>query len=120
VLGKPVLPDDARRWPCHPSSIPNGIFRLGYDSWQNWRMPNEQKITLGQMRQSGLPWLQVCCGDHKCAHSVVIDADCWPESLRLSDLEALFVCTVCGHRGADVRPRFEHTRTGNRRMKDAS
>lgn len=35
---------------------------------------------------------------------MVIDADCWPQSLRLSDLAELFVCPVCGHRGAEVRP----------------
>jgi len=67
----------------------------------------EQTITLGQMRQSGAGRLHVFCGDYKCSHSVVIDADCWPESLRLSDLEALFVCSVCGHRGADVRPDYQ-------------
>lgn len=67
----------------------------------------EQTITLGQARQSGARRLHVFCGDYKCSHSVVIDADCWPESLRLSDLEALFVCSVCGHRGADVRPDYQ-------------
>ncbi len=67
----------------------------------------EPKTTLGQMRQSGPHRLRVFCGDYKCSHSVVIDADCWPGSLRLSDLEALFVCRVCGHRGADVRPDYQ-------------
>ena len=67
----------------------------------------EQTITLGQMRQSGARRLQVFCGDFKCSHSVVMDAGCWPDSLRLSDLEALFVCSVCGHRGADVRPDYQ-------------
>jgi hypothetical protein len=28
----------------------------------------------------------------------------WPDNVRLSDLEERFVCTVCGPRGADVRP----------------
>jgi len=32
--------------------------------------------------------------------------------LRLSDLEERFVCTVRGHRGADVRPLFEPARMG--------
>jgi hypothetical protein len=73
-------------------------------------MPREQKITLGQMRQSGPRLLRVFCGDYKCAHSIVIDPDCWPASLRLSDVESLFVCTVCGHRGAEVRPDFGRTR----------
>ena len=67
-------------------------------------MPCEQEITLGQMRQSGPRRLQVFCGDYKCGHSIVIDADCWPESLRLSDLRHLFVCPICGQRGAEVRP----------------
>jgi hypothetical protein len=31
----------------------------------------------------------------------------WPDTVRLSDLEERFVCAVCGHRGADVRPLFE-------------
>jgi hypothetical protein len=36
----------------------------------------------------------------------------WPDNVRLSDLEERFVCTVCGHRGADVRPLFEPARMG--------
>ena len=48
--------------------------------------------------------LIVYCGDYCCAHSITMDPDLWPGNLRPSDLEDLFVCTVCGHRGADVRP----------------
>jgi hypothetical protein len=33
-------------------------------------------------------------------------ADHWPDDMRLSDIEAQFVCSVCGKRGADVRPNF--------------
>jgi len=40
-------------------------------------MQRPQKITLGQMRQSGPTWLIVYCGDYRCAHSVVIDAGGW-------------------------------------------
>jgi hypothetical protein len=36
----------------------------------------------------------------------VIDADRWPDHVRLSDLEPKFTCQACGHRGADVRPLF--------------
>jgi hypothetical protein len=66
-------------------------------------MLRDQKITLGQMRRSGPGRLHVLCGDDKCSHSIVIDADCWPGSLRLSDVMELFVCRVCGHRGADLK-----------------
>jgi hypothetical protein len=36
----------------------------------------------------------------------------WPDTVRLSDLGERFVCTVCGHRGADVWPLFESARMG--------
>jgi len=70
-------------------------------------MARQQKITIGEMRESGPTRLIVYCGDYKCAHSVVIDASCWADHVRLSDLEPQFVCTVCGHRGSDVRPLFQ-------------
>jgi hypothetical protein len=76
------------------------------------RMPalgRQQKITLGEMRSTGLDNLLVYCGDYKCAHTVVMNADRWPDEVRLSDLEPLFVWTVCGHRGGDVRPLFDET-----------
>ena len=71
---------------------------------RNRHMPFDQKLTLGQMRQSGPRRLHVSCGNPNCSHTVVIDAECWPGSLRLSDLEVLYVCRACGHRGAEVRP----------------
>ena len=94
--------------PCHSVNL----CRMPYSDWL-WLLAEfracelEQTITLGQMRQSGPRRLHVFCGNYKCSHSVVIDADCWPESLRLSDVEALFVCPVCGNRGADVRPDYQ-------------
>jgi len=87
--------------------MPDAIFRLAVTLGKISRMRLEQTITLGQMRQSGPRRLHVFCGHYKCSHSVVIDADCWPESLRLYDLEALFVCSVCGNRGDDVRPDYQ-------------
>jgi hypothetical protein len=79
-----------------------------------WRGPGmrEQKITLGEMRASGPTRLLVYCGDYKCAHSLPIDARRWSDNVRLSDLEPKFICQVCGHRGADVRPMFEPARIG--------
>jgi hypothetical protein len=73
-------------------------------------MRDERNITFGQMRQSGLRHLHVFCGDDQCAYSVAMDPDCWPASLRLADLEALFVCSACGHRGAKIRQELALTR----------
>ena len=75
-------------------------------------MPRERKITIGEMRESGPTRLIVYCGDYRGAHSITMDLDLWPGNLRPSDLEDLFVCTVCGHRGADVGPLFEPARMG--------
>jgi hypothetical protein len=54
----------------------------------------------------GVRGLLVYCGDYKCAQSVTISADRWPDHVRLSDLEPLFICQACGEKGADVRPYF--------------
>jgi hypothetical protein len=66
-----------------------------------------QKITLGEMRASGVRGLLVCCSDYKCSHSNAISADRWADDIRLSDLEPPFTCTACGIKGADVRPDFD-------------
>jgi hypothetical protein len=36
-----------------------------------------------------------------------LDADRWPDDIRLSDIEVGFVCTARGRRGADVRPDWD-------------
>jgi len=68
--------------------------------------PNRQKITLGEMRSSGVRGLLINCSDYHCSHSVAISAEQWPDQVRLSDLEPRFVCQACGLKGADVRPDF--------------
>jgi hypothetical protein len=75
-------------------------------------MGRQQKITFGEMRASGAVRIIVHCGDYKCGRSVTIYPALWPDNVRLSDLEERFVCTVCGHRGADVRPLFEQANMG--------
>ena len=62
--------------------------------------------------QSSPARLIVYCGDYKCAHSGVVDASRWDDDVRLSHLELKFTCLACGHRGADIRPRFAHARMG--------
>jgi len=71
-----------------------------------------QKITLGEMRASGVRDVLVHCRDHHCSHYISISADFWPDHLRLSDIEDRFVCRICGKRGAEVRPAFSRARMG--------
>src|SRR5216684_5713050 len=47
------------------------------------------------------------CADHNCSHVVAASAEKWPDDVRLSDFEGRYVCSVCGHRGADVRPDWQ-------------
>lgn len=63
-----------------------------------------EKITFGEMRESGVFGVVVFCSDYRCSHSTALPADRWPDHIRLSDIEPEFVCETCGKRGADVRP----------------
>ena len=73
-------------------------------------MARPEKITLVEMRESGMRRVLVYCGDFRCSHHMDISADQWPYEVGLSDLEQRFVCPVCGRRGADVRPNFDGRR----------
>ena len=69
-----------------------------------------QKITFGEMRESGVRGVLIYCSDYKCSHSIAISGDQWPDDVRLFDIEDRFVCSACGRRGADVRPDFPAAR----------
>ena len=62
----------------------------------------QQKITFGEMRSSGVRGVLIYCADYRCSHHIEMTADQWPDDLLLSDIEARFVCSACGKRGADV------------------
>ena len=52
-----------------------------------------EKITFGEMRDSGVREVLVYCRDHRCSHHIPIGAERWPDHMRLSDIEPDFVCT---------------------------
>src|SRR3954466_1305335 len=70
-------------------------------------MTRPQKITLGEMREMDIRGVLVYCSDYKCSHWGRISADRWPDDVRLSDLEPLFVYQAWGTRPAELRPDFE-------------
>lgn len=64
-----------------------------------------RKITLGELRSTGVRDLLVFCADYRCSHNVRLSADYvdqWPDAIRLSELEPRFVCKACGQRGACI------------------
>jgi hypothetical protein len=71
-----------------------------------------QKITFGELRASGVRDALIYCRDHRCSHHITISAERWPDHIRLSDIEPDFVCTACGKRGAEIRPKFSQARMG--------
>jgi len=46
-----------------------------------------QKITFGEMRESGVRDVLIYCRDHRCSHNVETNADGWADDVRLSDIE---------------------------------
>jgi hypothetical protein len=69
-------------------------------------MSPPEKITFGEMREMGVRGVLVWCSDYQCSHSASVTADQWSDHVRLSDPEPLFVCRICGKKGADIRPDF--------------
>jgi hypothetical protein len=77
-------------------------------------MKRPQKITFGEMRAAGHRELMVYCSDYHCSHNVRLPAatvDQWPDDVRLSDVEANFICAICGRRGAIIRSPLPTDRT---------
>ena len=76
-------------------------------------MPDRpQKITFAAMRDMdvrGLP--TIYRSDYRCSDLITMSGDCWPDNMRLSELEPRFTCSACGKRCADVRPDFTWNKT---------
>jgi hypothetical protein len=78
-------------------------------------MQRSQKITFGEMRESGVRSVIIACADYRCSRSTTTLADGWPDDVRLSDIEDRFVCKACGRHGANVRPLFGQAPMGTDR-----
>jgi hypothetical protein len=71
-----------------------------------------QKITFAELREMDVDEVLIYCLN-RCGHHTELRADLWPDHVRLSDIEPKFICTGCGKRGAEVRPKFRQARMGN-------
>src|SRR5689334_8318014 len=72
-----------------------------------WTIPNlllhDKPVTLSNRRALGYTKLFVYCSNPDCHHYAVIDASEFPDEITYNGLQPRMVCTVCDHRGADVR-----------------
>jgi hypothetical protein len=66
----------------------------------------QQKITIGEMRESGPTQFIVQLRGLQVTHPVVIDARSWPDEVCLSDPSSCSSARLVVHRSADVRPLF--------------
>jgi hypothetical protein len=64
---------------------------------------------------SGVRGLLIYCADYKGSHGTAISADRWPDDVRLSDIELLFVCQACGSPGCRCQAELPLGRTGQGR-----
>jgi hypothetical protein len=46
-------------------------------------MKRSQKITFGEMRDTGVHGILIYCSDYRCSHSIAISADQWPDDVRI-------------------------------------
>ena len=83
-------------------------------------MTKHRKITLDEMRASGVRDVLIYCADYKCSNWIRVRADQWSAEVRVSDLENQFTCTACGRKGAGVRPDFDwNTKLRSKTMREA-
>ena len=73
-----------------------------------------QKITFGEMRASGVRDVLIYCRDYRCGHHIEINANCWADDVRLSDIEPKFFCTWCRQRGGEIRAEVRAGEDGDR------
>jgi hypothetical protein len=69
---------------------------------------HDKPVALSNMRSLGRNDVFVCCGNPACRRNVEIDASGFPDSVTFGDLQPRMLCAVCGHRGADVSPSWQH------------
>ena len=73
-----------------------------------WTIPNlvlhDKPVRLANMRTHGRKHVFVNCGNPDCYHNAELDVSRLPDDATFNDLQPRMLCTVCGHRGADVRP----------------
>jgi|ERR1700732_2778007 hypothetical protein len=104
-----------RQWRCCAASPICRTIRLPFRTALQWAHARPhppspartRKITFAEMRSAGVRGILVYCSDYRCSNWTRLDADRWPDDVRLSDIEPLFTCQVCGLKGAAVRPNFD-------------
>ena len=66
-----------------------------------------EPVTLGNMRAQGCRDLLVYCDSGRCNHSTIMNVGHLPDETPIKSLGDGFVCSKCGHLGADAVPNWQ-------------
>ena len=66
-----------------------------------------EPMTLGNMRQHGMTWLDVSCHWPDCWHRAAVDVSSYPDDVIVAELGRRFRCSRCGSRNVDARPDWQ-------------
>ena len=80
-------------------------------------MTYPQKITFGQMRASGTRDVLIYCRDYRCGHHIEINADCWADDARLSEIEPKFLLHQPASAAARRQAKLGVGQDGDRRVR---
>jgi hypothetical protein len=95
-----------------PQVTRNGLFKLGLILGRVGRYAANRKSRSGKC---GRPAVQPGSSSPVAIKVYAfgrVSAERRPDHLRRSNLEPIFTCQVCGHRGVDIRPLFEPANMG--------
>jgi hypothetical protein len=71
------------------------------------RQPHAPPMTLGNMRELGVPGLAVHCLNQARRNQAVISADDYADDIEIPSFRLRMKCGKCGGRNVDVRPNWK-------------
>jgi hypothetical protein len=63
-----------------------------------------QPMSLGNMREHGVPSVAAHCQESSCDHSASVNVDSLPDSFQVPDVSLRLRCSACGSRNVKTQP----------------
>jgi hypothetical protein len=71
------------------------------------KQPPGEPMTLGNMRELGVPRLIASCLNDACRHQGLVDVSGYPAETEVPSFRRRAVCCKCGGKRVDVRPNWK-------------